>query len=184
MSINEFPQTGKNKLENDEKQIPENENAAFKNSFLELNDEDAKLFSEEFMILNRSVIPQLKSKISSFRLIDQASEEMKSLSKSDRIPSHMKDSFGTQEDLDKLIDTLSEKLQDLEKLKTLLLNKDIESIKSYREGRIKEMEKKFGAYSLTGEEYHRKEDRYNRELDKENELRRIMDEINRLPNLN
>ena len=81
MSINEFPQTGKNKLENDEKQIPENENAAFKNSFLELNDEDAKLFSEEFMILNRSVIPQLKSKISSFRLIDQASEEMKSLSK-------------------------------------------------------------------------------------------------------
>lgn len=184
MSIKEFSPTEEDTFNKNEEQIPENENSVLNNALRGLSEADAKLFSEEFMILNKSVIPQLKSKISSFRLIDQASDEIKDLFNSGRMPAHQKDSFGSQAALDILIDTLSEKLQDLEKLKNFLLNKDIESIKSYREGRIAEMEKKFGAYSLTGKEYHRKEDHYNRQLEKENELERIREEINRLQNLN
>lgn len=200
MSIEEFPQPGKNEVKKSEEQIQgkeknisgevgavkrqENENVVLNNTLRELSKEDAKLVSEEFMILNGAEIPQLKSEISSFRLIDKASDEIKNLYKSDRMPAHMRDSFGGQEQLDKLVDNLSAKLRDSEELKKFLLKKDIESIKSYRERRIKEMDKKFGTYSLTGKEYQREEDSYNRKLEEENELKRIRDDISRLPNLN
>ncbi|MCX6795843.1 MAG: hypothetical protein NT165_03930 [Candidatus Falkowbacteria bacterium] len=200
MSIEESPRLGKNEVEKNEEQIQEkcenisgeagavkreeNENVVLNNTLRELSEEDAKLVSEEFMILNGAEIPRLKSKISSFRLIDKASDEIKDLYKSDRMPAHMRDSFGGQEQLDKLVDDLSLKLRYSEELKKFLLKKDVESIKSFRERRVKEMDEEFGAYSLTGKEYQRKEDSYNRKLEEENELKKIRDDINWLPNLN
>jgi phosphoenolpyruvate carboxylase len=173
MKTEQFPQPRKNepnggdktnKKENQDINQKE-EGVALNNILKELSEEDALLVVEEFKILQRADIANLKTKISN--------ASGKDLEKP-----------GGEDKLDKLLEELSDKQKALENLKKYLLNKDINSIKAYRDERIRGYLNEKGSYSLTGEEYHKNEDDFNRKLEEENEKNKIRDEINRLSKLN
>ncbi len=169
---------GQNPKNIDNKQNPSNE--SLNEALSELSLEDAEMVREEFKILNKAIIPGLENKIGSFKLIEDMSEEIKQLAESGRMPAQLRDQYGTQEDLDKLLDELNESKKNAESLKENLLNKNTEAIKEYRKKRIEAFNEKFGHYSLTGKEYQDREDKTNRKIAEERRIKEIRDDLNNL----
>jgi len=153
-------------------------------ALLEFSKEDKEIVLEEFKVLTRAIIPNLKDKIGNLKLLDEQSDEIKELFKQGKMPVHMKDNYGNQESLDSLLDTLSSSTKDLEDLKKYVLAKNIEAIKSLRDKRIEEYNKAKGVYSLSGEEVKKREDQFNKKLEEEREMQRLKDDIDRKSRLN
>lgn len=164
--------------------LEEKQEDKFNSIFKELSPEDQKIVSEEVKVLRASIMG-LKNQISGFRLIDDVSDEMKEFFKSrGGVPYSMKGIYGEQSELDAMLDELNSNNKDLENIKTSLFRKDMESILSNIEKRKKFDDKKYGAYSISGEEYHKSENDFNRQLQKEREeeaIKKLRDGIRDMP---
>lgn len=167
---------------NNNKESSSNED--FNNALKEFNLDDQKIISEEFKVLKSSIYG-LENKIGGFRLIDDASDEMKEFFKSrGGVPANMENNYGDQDKLDSMLDELNYKKKDLENIKSSILNKDIDSILSNREKRIAFDNKKYGGYSISGEEYHKRENDFNLKLQEERDeeqIKKLKNDIRNMP---
>ena len=97
------------------------------------------------------------------------------------VPNNMVKLYGDQSNLDSMFDELNYKEEALKNIKENVLNKDINSILSTIEKRVAFDGKKYGAYSILGEDYRREENRFNEKLKEERE-RKELEQINKLRN--
>ncbi len=175
-----------NKQEGNQNQQPEHDSETdlLHKAVSELSPEDAEIVLEEFKVLARAEIPNLKAKIATFKIIEEQSEELQEKYAKNQLPEMMRKMYGTEEDRNHLLDELSTKIKQLESLKQNILNKDIEAIKTSREKRFEEYRNLPGNYSLSGKEYHENEDRFNKQLEEERRIEALRKEIDRLSKLN
>lgn len=158
-----------------------NLNENFNNALREFSFDDQKVISEEIKLLQASIYG-LKNKIRSFRLIDDSSDEMKEFFKSrGGVPNNMDGIYGDQAKLDSMLDELNYREKDFKNIQDGVLSKDMNSIISSRENRIAFDDKKYGAYSISGKEYHREENRFNEKIKEERE-KKDQEQIDKLRN--
>ncbi len=156
-------------------------NEGLNNDLKEFSLNDQKIISKEIKCL-RASINGLESRIKNLHLIDDASDEMKEFFKSrGGVPPHLDHFYGDQDKMDSLLDELNFKKNTLENIKNNILNKDMESIISNIKKRVSFDDKKYESYSISGEEYHKEEDRFNKKI-KEDREKKDQEQINKLRN--